>query len=239
MIYCIFRFPIFFLAVIGYIFVSFCADRLIKNKRQALAKITHIMAKITLWLLGIRSEIKGEIPQGKFIICNHISYIDIPIIASHFPTLFITSRDIQADRFQGTMARFGGSIFVERRNMYRLLADIGEIEATLKEGHNVVLFPEGTTSKGFTVLPFKSSLVAAAVDTGIDVVPICCQYEDCRGVAYYGGHKFFPHLLRLFSIPSIKSTLTVLPSIQVIGRSRHSITEEAYNKISELYNRYP
>lgn len=228
--------------IVCYIIISFCVNIIIRNennKKKCFSVITHIMSKLTLRLLGIKSKIKGEIPQGKFLICNHISYIDIPIISSHIPTLFITSVELQKMKFLGTLARFGGSIFVERRNRYRLLMDIEEISTTLVSGHNVVLFPEGTSSKGFTVLPFKSSLVRAAVDTGIDVVPMCCQYKDCRGVAYYGNHSFFSHLLRLFSKPSIKATLTVFPPIQIKGRDRQSITEEAYEKISALYNRYP
>ncbi len=74
------------------------------------------------------------------------SYLDVLIISSVFPASFITSVEIAKDFFLGTLARLGGSIFVERRRKIRLLKDIDAVSNVLSSNLNVVLFPEGTST---------------------------------------------------------------------------------------------
>lgn len=239
MIYQIYRFPLFFLFITIFIFVSLSIDIFTLNKKQKrilFSKITSKAAKLLLCLLGIKTEINSiNIPKGNLVVCNHVSYIDIAIIAAYIPSLFITSVEVQKDLFLGTIAKFGGSIFVERRKKSKVLMDIERTSNILKENHNVILFPEGTSSKGEQVLPFKGALFMAAINQSIDIIPICCQYENYEHIAYYGDHKFFKHLLRLFSIPQTKAKLTVLPAILTKDRNRDFVVLEAFNKISTKF----
>jgi len=239
MIYQLYRTFLFILIVAVFIFISlsisiFTFDK--KKKRILLSKNTSITAKFLLYVLGIKIETNSIIStKGNLFVCNHISYIDIVVIAACFPTLFITSVEVQKKIFLGTLAKFGGSIFVERRKKSKVLIDIDKISEILKEGHNIVLFPEGTSSKGDFVLPFKGALFMAAINQNIDIIPICCQYESYNDVAYYGDHLFFKHLIKFFSVSTLKAKLTFLPTILTKDRNRDFIVLEAFNKISTKF----
>ena len=104
------------------------------------------------------------------------------------------------------------------------------ISQALRKGFAVVLFPEGTTTNGECVRPFKSSLLTAAVRAGADILPVCLRYKSVNGkklgidnrdlVFYYGGMSFFRHLLRLLTLKSVEAELTLLEPIP--ARRHHS-----------------
>ena len=104
---------------------------------------------------------------------NHVSYVDILVIASRTPAVFITSVELKRTFPLGMLAWFGGSLFVERRSPAGLKQEISAIARTLQEGTSVVLFPEGTTFDGDHVRPFRSSLFTAAIRAAVPVQPVC------------------------------------------------------------------
>src|ERR1700690_2487588 len=157
-----------------YIFVSgiICllpADR--KTKRIAAIRTASGFARIFLILFGVRVHVKHrerlrKTGDGCFIVSNHLSYIDVLIVSAIAPSVFITSVELKNTALLGTLARLSGSIFIERRRPSGLKREIGDIAMTLGQGLPVALFPEGTTSNGDRVQPFKNSLFDAAVLKG-------------------------------------------------------------------------
>src|SRR5690606_9112228 len=131
---------------------------------------------------GVKARIKNASrgfskDRNYLILSNHLSYLDIFILFSEFPASFIASVDEVKEMFLlGRVTELSGGYFVERRNRSTLRADIDEIANILKLGINVVLFPEGTTSTGEGVLPFKTPLVSAAGKAGVEVLPVCIKY---------------------------------------------------------------
>jgi 1-acyl-sn-glycerol-3-phosphate acyltransferase len=148
------------------------------------------------------------------------------------------------------LAWLGGSIFVERRSPAGLKQEIKEIEQVLSEGISVALFPEGTTSDGDTVKPFKNSLITAAITTGSSLLPVCIRYTKVNGhcvgthnrdlVYYYGGTTFFEHLPRLLRLKSIEVECTVLRPISTHQyHSRKDLASRAHGVISAAYHERP
>ena len=111
------------------------------------------------------------------IVANHLSYLDVLILSSLFPSVFVTSREIEATPFLGHFSKWGGSLFIEHRNRTRLREDISQLVRTLQTDLRVVLFPEGQTSNGSQLLPFKGGLLKSALEAGTEVLPICINYE--------------------------------------------------------------
>ncbi len=193
---------------------------------------------------------KPEIFENKnyLIVGNHLSYVDILVFSSVRPAIFVTSVDMGETKFLGPMAELGGSIFVERRNRAQIGRDLGVMADTLRAGHNVVIFPEGTSSNGAGVLPFKKSLLMSAVDAQKDILPIVIKYTEVDGkplspenrdrICWYGDMTFGPHFMGILNTTSLKAELHFLDPIPVTSETtRHGLAEEAHAKISAVYGR--
>lgn len=217
------------------------------------ARTTNRHARLAVRYLGIRPTVKGlqHLPSSRavLLVCNHVSYLDVIIISSVIPTLFITSVEVRDTIFLGLMSQLGGSLFVERRSKSRLLAEIAQISETVKSGLPVVLFPEGTSSNGDGVLRFKPALFAVAERSGFDLQPLCICYRHIgdRPVSpknrdrlyYYGGITFFPHVLGIPFLGSVDVVLELLPAVPTAqALSRKEAAERCHSIISDTYRRH-
>jgi 1-acyl-sn-glycerol-3-phosphate acyltransferase len=180
------------------------------------------------------------------MVSNHLSYIDVLVVSALAPSIFITSVELKNTALLGTLARLSGSIFVERRSPSGLKREIADIALALGQGLTIALFPEGTTSNGDRVHPFKNSLFDAAVRTRADIIPICFRYNRLNNerltpenrdlVFYYGGVTFLKHFLRLLSLKSVDVEVLPLKAIKVHHlQSRKDLAAETYEAISKEY----
>lgn len=194
--------------IIAYSIISFIGTLMFVNKltlRKFLINTTSFFSNLLLAVLDI-AVVPLHSPLWKsdkpyLVVSNHLSYLDILVIASVMPSVFVSSVEVRAEAFLGFLARCGGTLFIERRNKSSLKQEIGAITGALKEGLNVVIFPEGTTSNGESVLPFKKSLMETAFLSRCNVLPVCIQYCDENdklsgprndSVCWYGDMAFFP-----------------------------------------------
>ncbi len=221
-------------------------------RRVFLTRNTSVFSRIMLRLLGVRIHVKHrehlhEGKPGRLVVANHVSYIDVFVISAITPSVFITSVELGDTPLLGMLARLGGSIFVERRKATRLKQEIPLIARMLRTGISVVLFPEGTTSNGDRIQPFKTSLFTAAVAAGSDILPLCLRYtgvnaapptSDTRdSVFYYGGTSFFRHFPRLLYLSSIDVEVLPLKMIGVQGdASRKELASRAHQVLSAAYD---
>lgn len=177
---------------------------------------------------------------------NHMSYLDILVTSSVLPTVFVTSVDMGETFFLGTMAELGGSIFIERRHRGQIEKDLGVMKETLEAGFNVMIYPEGTSGDGSKLLPFKKSLLMAAVQAKKNILPVCLKYveingepfgpDNCHKVAWYGDMSFAPHFMGLMDLKSVKIELHFLEPIEVTESStRSELADRAWNMLNETY----
>jgi len=119
-------------------------------------------------LMGIRLTIEGAIAPDKpvLLVCNHTSWLDIPVLSAVAPVSFVAKKDVSRWPFVSSLARLQRSVFVDRERRSKVGEATNEIMARLAQGDTVVLFAEGTSSDGNRVLPFKTSLFAAAKPSG-------------------------------------------------------------------------
>lgn len=245
---------IFIFLVLGYLLSTLFVNVLTKNKAEKLVKlprITSFFADLALKTLGVKIRIVDEKGirgfNSAFIVSNHLSYLDIFMISSLIPSVFIAGIDgVQENFLIGTVTKLSGSIFVERKTRNRLSNDIRAISDVLPHDINLVLYPEGTTTNGEGVLPFKSSLLLPAVEAHMDVVTLCFKYRKINGndidesnrdvVYFYGDMKFFPHVFRLMTMDSIEIDLYFTDLISAGEYSdRKHLRDIAYERISGCY----
>ena len=115
-------------------------------------------------LFGIRLEIDGAVVRDKpvLLVSNHTSWLDIPVLSAVAPVSFVAKREVGAWPGVSTLARLQRTVFVDREKRTAVGETAGEIIERLRLGDTVVLFAEGTSSDGNRVLPFRTSLFAAA-----------------------------------------------------------------------------
>ncbi|HUN49968.1 MAG TPA: lysophospholipid acyltransferase family protein [Candidatus Sulfotelmatobacter sp.] len=114
-------------------------------------------------ILRVQVETRGRIAAQRpvLFVCNHISWIDITVLAKLLPASFVAKHEVAGWPFFGLLARLQRSVFIERRA--RRTADHrDEMTVRLERGDNLILFPEGTSSDGIHVLPFKSAFFSLA-----------------------------------------------------------------------------
>lgn len=222
------------------------------------AKLLHKASKKALRALGAKVEVidptnalgsvDKKADQRILIIANHCSYLDTITVSSLVPTLYVSSVERQNDGFLGQIARLAGTIFVDRINKSNLPSDILTLGSYFEQRIPVCIFPEGTTSNGQTILPFKSSLLRAVEGTETKILPICIRYVSARGkrlhgdevdlLAWHGDMDFLPHFRRLCGLGSIGIQVEVLPIFSTKpDQTRKEITKILQNQIQEAYSR--
>lgn len=187
----------------------------------------------------------AEKVRGHFVISNHYSYTDVIALSAFLPSVFVTSRETEADPFLGYMSKIGGSLFVERRKRTSVQGDIRQLQQVLEDGARVVVFPEGTSSDGRAMLPFKKSLLEAPIRSNAFVLPVCINYLQADGrpwpgrdrdsICYYGDMQFFPHFKRFVASQPLRIDLHLLQGIEVAGMDRKDLTELLQQKIGACF----
>jgi 1-acyl-sn-glycerol-3-phosphate acyltransferase len=162
-------------------------------------------------IFGIRIKMIGQpvTGEGVLLVANHTSWADIIIFSAVAPISFVAKAEIAKWPFFGTLARLQRTVFVERARR-SATGDVRDaIRERLLQGDALVLFPEGTSHDGNTVLPFKSALLGAAearLANGhyVKVQPVSTAFTSLHGMpmgreyrplfAWYGDMEMMPHL---------------------------------------------
>jgi lyso-ornithine lipid O-acyltransferase len=186
----------------------------------------------------VRSGVRGEVTR-QLIVANHLSYLDILVLFRELPSLFITSTEIRDTFLLGHICKLAGCFFVERRREKRSLTtknrELAGMKEKFEQGFNIFLFPEGTSSDGKGVLPFKATFFQLAVDTETSVIPVCIKYaeESDQVVPWYGDMTFPDHLFRLCLQKKIQVEVKVLDEVK--GVEKMTLARICHEKISEAY----
>lgn len=196
--------------------------------------------------LGVRLTVVGEPPTaGEFVVSNHLSYLDIPLLASLLPTVFVSKAEVAGWPMIGRGARAMGTIFLVRERKRELPEINRQIERALARGDGVVVFPEGTSTKGEVVLPFRPSLLAPAAETGLPVRCAVLRYETLAGdppastsVCWWGDMDFAPHISELLRLECIEARLEFLPETYS-DPDRKRLAEKLWGAVNSRFRPIP
>jgi lyso-ornithine lipid O-acyltransferase len=134
-------------------------------------------------------------PNGpRLVVANHRSVIDIPLLLRLFGGHVLSRADVDNWPLLGRVARRAGTIFVDRSSHVSGASALRTIRRQLREGHTVIVFPEGTTHRGDQVRPFRAGAFAAAKGMDVEVLPVGLAYRD--GTEFV-GMPFGAHLVSI------------------------------------------
>lgn len=190
-------------AAFAYLFVGFVFTS--QRRRRLQNGVRQFWARNVAAIIKMKIRVHGEMPDAPFfLVSNHLSYIDIIALMSKLNCVFVAKSDV-ADWFAiGGLARMAGTVFIDRTRNRSILPALEKIGAALKNRTGVVVFPEGTSTKGETVLPFKPSLLAIAAQEDLNVHYASLNYktpDDCTpaslSVCWWGDMTFQDHFWRM------------------------------------------
>lgn len=204
---------------------------LVNRSRTTQAPLVRLWYKGVACILGLRIRTIGQKPASDvqhIYLGNHSSYIDIIVLGALSPPFFVAKADTADWPFFGFLIKIGGTIFISRKRTL-VRQQMALFSTALKQGKHVFLFPEGTTTDGMHVLPFKPSLLNVLYEEGADalrtipVAPVCIQYTAVNNkvfdhstkdhVAWYADMELTPHLWDLFKLKRIDVDVTYLPDV--------------------------
>lgn len=172
--------------------------------RSALARLAWT---VLLGGFGIRLNPLGAHPcPGALVVSNHVSWIDIAALAHQLDCGFVAKSEVAGWPVIGSLARRQGCLFIERERRGAVPSMLGRMRS-YGPRRSLVLFPEGTSGEGDRVLPFRTSLFAAAGERFAQVQPVTLHFrrrdgapipaDERRQVAWVGEDALLPHAMAL------------------------------------------
>jgi len=213
-------------------------------------------SRVLMALCGVKIRILGApvLRAPVLWVANHVSWIDIFCLNHVRSTAFVAKREIRAWPVIGWLVAGAGTIFIERGSRQALRHVGAQMQQRLRCGEVVGLFPEGTTSAGFDVMPFHASLFEAAIRTQVDMQPVALRfYQHGRRsdvAAFTGDQTLVANMWQLLGATGICVALEFLPphpaaQCQDMGRHdmavatqaaiRAVVTDETHNVSTKEY----
>jgi 1-acyl-sn-glycerol-3-phosphate acyltransferase len=202
--------------------------RLFQRWAQAAAAVLHV-----------RVEVTGAPPRPPFVlVANHLSYLDVIVLASVIPGgVFVAKSEVRSWLFLGAICRGMGTLFIDRSSRADVPRVLADMEAALTRGDGVIFFPEGTSSAGETVGPFRAPLLALAARLERPVHAAALSYRTPAGVTspdlsvcWWGAMEFTSHLWNLLKVPHIEATLD-LADTPVVEADRKRLAERLHGAV--------
>jgi 1-acyl-sn-glycerol-3-phosphate acyltransferase len=214
--------------VLGGIFITtfalypFLAASFLLHYRKGQRLVPRVYHSIMRGLLRLNISVKGSPAshQPLCLVSNHTSWLDIIVISSFLPVVFVAKQEVAAWPFFGWLAQLQRSIFVNREKRHQVRHAIDRIADALVAGEIIGIFPEGTSTDGTDVVPFRSALIGAVHETLRRDARLPAIFIQPVSVTYVGPNRrlaiwaledeipFFAHLLQVASLRRIDVALT-------------------------------
>jgi len=202
-------------------------------------------SKTLLRIVNVQMKVYGQTPptytsaRNNLLIANHISWLDIHAINSVLPVRFIAKSDIKSWPLFGYLAKKSQVLFIERGKRQHATRIVALTTQSLKAGDNVCLFPEGTTTDGTCIAPFKGSVMQSALQANSTIWPIAIRYPRLDGsinteVAYAGDTTLVESILRVIGQPQVVLELHFLAPISLEPKAAQQHRRDLTGHLQQL-----
>ncbi|MER7039700.1 lysophospholipid acyltransferase family protein [Streptomyces microflavus] len=157
---------------------------------------------------------------GELVVANHISWLDIPLVASVLPGRMLAKSEVGRWPLLGRLAGLGGTLFIDRDRLRALPGAVDTVAAALRAGSRVVAFPEGSTwcGRGSGGV-FRPAVFQAAIDAEVSVRPVRITYGTAGAVAFVGDDPLAASLWRVVRAAGLTAEVDVLAPIPAGARA--------------------
>ena len=181
--------------------------------------VPRLACRLLLRVLRVAVKVEGTAaPEGRLLVANHVSWIDILVFASHESPCFLAKHEVADWPIISVMAKLQGTVFVDRGKRKLLPQVNGVMADRRREGRSVLLFPEGTTHDGLRRGRFMTSHLACLrdrlrrePDLPLGQVQAAAVAYSNRGAAWIGDDTLLPHLWWVLRSPPMTCRLSYGP----------------------------
>ncbi|MFJ7068529.1 lysophospholipid acyltransferase family protein [Streptomyces sp. NPDC101115] len=193
--------------------------------------LVRLWCRAVLRGFGVRIRVTGRPVPGPgplLVVANHISWLDIPLIAAVLPGRMLAKREVRGWPVLGPLAALGGTVFIDRDRIKSLPATVGTMAAALAAGGRVTVFPEGSTWCGRARGAFRPAAFQAALDGGAGIQPLRIDYRPVGPAGFVGADTLGASLWRIATTPGLVAELRVLDPLSTApGTDRRSLARAA------------
>lgn len=213
--------------IVGAVLLLAPVQVLLRNRTRVAATVPHLFMRWLAALLHIEVVSRGKpSPEpGTLFVANHLSWADVPVIGARVKGAFVAKSEVEGWPLVGWLASLGRTVYVQRERRRTAGEQSDAIAARLRAGENVVLFPEGTTSDGVTLIPFRSSLFGSVEAAGdVLIQPVSLAYTRVGGVpvtrrmlphiAWIGDAELAPHAADFLRLGRVRAELLFHPPVR-------------------------
>jgi 1-acyl-sn-glycerol-3-phosphate acyltransferase len=194
--------------------------------------------------MEIECEVTGSLPRSGAVVSNHLSYLDILLYSASRPFVMVAKSEVKRWPLLGRLTARAGTIYVDRGGGPPTYDTVNRAMAeAYKSGLPVLFFPEGTTTDGSGVLPFRRGLFHSVLNNGVELRTAAVQYEmgDGNGAAtvgddvcWWGDALFGPHIFKCLGLNGISSRISFHDAV-VRGADRFELSERARDRVAQTY----
>lgn len=174
--------------------------------------------------------------RGRLLVMNHVSWIDVFVVAAIEPVRFVAKSEIRSWPLAGWLAQGVGTVFIERGRRHAVGRVNEVVVQRLLAGQSVGIFPEGTTTDGSTLLRFHANLIQAGVDADAEFIPVALRYEQggqrSTAAAFIGDVTLLQSMWRILVAPRLSCRVRFLAPMHVQGDGRHELALRARRAIA-------
>ncbi|MFF8382550.1 lysophospholipid acyltransferase family protein [Streptomyces kanasensis] len=197
-------------------------------------RLTRLWCRTVLRSFGVRTRVIGTPPPGAhLVVANHVSWLDVPLLAAVLPGRMVAKREVRDWPLLGPVAALGGTLFLDRDRLRALPGAVRAMARTLGAGHRVVVFPEGSTWCGRAPGAFRPAAFQAALDAGAPVLPVRIAYRPLGPAAFVGDDPLAVSLWRVVTAGALTAELRLLPPLPAgLHTDRRALARAAHTAVT-------
>lgn len=237
-----FRYVLFVASTLGIYGVWFFTVPFVRNKLGWRQVIFRTWAQSFVRVSRMKIKLNGEPPPPPFfLVTNHLSYTDVPALRAVVEGVFVAKGEVEGWFLAGKIVRDMGAIFINRQNRRDIPRAGAEIIKRLEQGEGVIVFPEGTSTKGEAVLPFNSSFLEFAAQKNLPVFYASITYatpadepKASETVSWWDEKTFLQHLWYLFRVREYTAVIS-FGEKPIHNPNRKELARMLTEKVSEKF----
>ncbi len=236
------------------VMVAYSVHMLVSGRRMdAQRKVAHkaerqrVGSAALVRIMGFTSEVHGQIPEGmpSLVVANHIGTLDPWILASRFKVAFVAKAEMANWPVISLVCRAVGIIFAHRSQVMKTNGTVNEIHERMRSGVSVMIFPEGTTSNGQQLLPFKTGgfQAVAGMEDGY-IIPMYFHARTIAGrlvdknsretITWSSPQGMFANIWHIMGLGPLHFVIRIGEPIAASGKDRKELARSSQEAVQRL-----